>query len=119
MLELINQARRQAGLPILTADPALRAVARQHGEEMFRQGYFSHYSPATGSPADRVRAAGIGFGVMGENLAYAPSLDIAHQGLMESPGHRANILSPSFHRLGIGVIRSDFRGKMYVQEFRD
>ena len=54
-----------------------------------------------------------------ENLALAPNVDIAHKGLMNSPGHRANILSPSFGRVGIGVIDGGGYGKMFAQEFAD
>jgi len=39
------------------------------------------------------------------------------QGLMNSPGHRANILNPNFHKIGIGVIDGGIYGKMYTQEF--
>ncbi len=86
---------------------------------MFRNGYFSHDSPTTGSPFDRINAAGISYVVAGENLALAPTLSVAHEGLMDSPGHRANILEPSFGRAGIGAIRSPGRGTMYTQLFRD
>jgi len=44
---------------------------------------------------------------------------LAMQGLMNSPGHRANILSPSFHKVGIGVLDAGIYGEMFVQEFTD
>ena len=84
---------------------------------MFNLGYFAHQSPVTGSPFDRMKRANIPFGVAGENLAYAPNVQIAHEGLMNSPGHRANILRGEFSRVGIVVIKSDFRGSMFSQEF--
>jgi len=117
MLELVNQERTRAGLRALRADEELRQVARAHSREMFEQGYFAHNSPVTGTPFDRMRRAGIRFIVAGENLAYAPSVQVAHEGLMRSPGHRANILRAEFGRVGIGVIRSDLRGSMFSQEF--
>lgn len=117
MLELVNSARSRAGLRPLVADARLRDVARAHSLEMFQLNYFSHISPTAGSPFDRMRAAGISFVVAGENLAYAPNVDIAHQGLMNSPGHRANILRPEFGRVGIGVIRSQLQGSMFSQDF--
>jgi uncharacterized protein YkwD len=64
-----------------------------------------------------MRAAGIQFVVAGENLAYAPNVDIAQRGLMNSPGHRANILRPEFGHVGIGVIRSAAEGSMFTQDF--
>ena len=117
MLQMLNAERSKAGLRPLKFDGQLRQVAAEHSNEMFKLGYFGHTSPVSGSPFDRMRAAGIGFAVAGENLAYAPNVDIAHEGLMNSPGHRANILRPEFGRVGIAVIKSEFRGRMFTQEF--
>jgi uncharacterized membrane protein required for colicin V production len=117
MLDLVNAERARADVKPLVADERLRATARQHSLEMFKKDYFSHTSPTSGSPFERMHAAGIGFEVAGENLAYAPNVAIAHSGLMNSPGHRANILRPEFGRLGIGVIRSQAQGSMFSQEF--
>jgi uncharacterized protein YkwD/uncharacterized membrane protein required for colicin V production len=119
MLDLLNGERASAGLKPLTADARLREIARQHSQEMFALDYFSHTSPTSGSPFDRMHAAGVQFAVAGENLAYAPNVDIAHRGLMNSPGHRANILRPEFGRVGIGVILSGAQGSMFSQEFTD
>lgn len=119
MLDLINTERAGAGLRILVLNTALREAARAHSREMFEQRYFAHDSPTTGTPADRLRRAGARFLLAGENLAYAPTVQVAHQGLMASPGHRANILRPEFGRVGIGVIRSALRGSMFTQEFAD
>ena len=94
-------------------------MARAHSLDMFRRGYFAHDSPDGLSPAERLVHASIPFRLMGENLAYAPSVQIAHDGLMHSPDHRANILRTEFGRVGIGVIRSQFRGRMFSQEFAD
>jgi uncharacterized protein YkwD len=117
MLELVNAERARVGLQPLIADERLRDVSRAHSLEMFQRDYFAHDSPTAGSPFDRIQADGIGFGVAGENLAYAPNVEVAHQGLMNSPGHRANILRPEFGRVGIGVIRSPAQGSMFTQDF--
>ncbi len=117
MLEMVNAERRKEGLKPLQIDEQLRQVARAHSMEMFQLGYFAHNSPVSGSPFDRMKQAGIHFSVAGENLAYAPNTEIAHEGLMNSPGHRANILRREFGKVGIGVIKSDFRGSMFSQEF--
>jgi uncharacterized protein YkwD len=119
MLDLLNAERTRAGLKPLAADTRLRDVARAHSLEMFQLDYFSHTSPTAGTPFDRMHAAGIGFVIAGENLAYAPNVEIAHQGLMNSPGHRANILRPEFGHVGIGVIRSQAQGSMFTQDFTD
>jgi uncharacterized protein YkwD len=85
---------------------------------MFIRGYFSHYTPEGKDSFDRMRGAGIKFLQAGENLALAQTLSIAHQGLMNSPGHRENILRPMFGRIGIGVYDGGIRGLMISQEFK-
>lgn len=119
MLELVNQERASAGLKPLAPDPELTEVARQHSVDMFARGYFSHYTPENRSPFDRIRAANVRYLTAGENLAIAPTLTIAHTGLMNSPGHRANILRPAFGRLGIGIMDGGRRGLMVTQNFRN
>ena len=119
MLDLVNQERTSRGLVPLTIDEPLRDVARAHADDMFARGYFAHNTPEGVDPFERMRAAGIVFGLAGENLALAPTLDMAHNGLMNSPGHRANILRPEFRKVGIGVLDGGIYGKMWVQEFTD
>ncbi len=119
MLEMVNKERAKAGLPALKADPEMTRVARAHSRDMFVQGYFAHDSPDGKTPFDRMRASGVQFSFAGENLALAQTLEIAHTNLMNSPGHRANILHPSFGRLGIGILDGGFYGLMISQEFRD
>lgn len=119
MLTLINEERSKEGLPSLEADTALRSLARAYGKEMFRRGYFSHYTPEGKGPFDRMNEAGIHFLTAGENLSLARTLMMAHIGLMHSTGHRANILQPSFGRVGIGVIDGGIYGLMICQEFRN
>lgn len=119
MLELVNEERAKEGLPALEADTALTTVARAHSTDMFAKGYFAHVSPDGVTPADRVRAAGIRFLITGENLALGPTLKICHTGLMNSPGHRANILHKSYGRVGIGVMDGGLRGLMISQEFKN
>ena len=117
MLRLVNDERRRAGLAPLQQDDRLREAARQHSEEMFRLGYFSHDSPRTGSPFDRISAAARFFLTSGENIAYAPTVEIAHNGLMNSPSHRKNILAPEFRNVGIGVVSAGIYGRMFTQDF--
>jgi uncharacterized protein YkwD len=119
MLEMVNRERGAAGLKPLSADPELTEVARRHSVDMFARGYFSHMTPEGRSPFDRMRAANVRFLAAGENLALAPTLPIAHTGLMNSPGHRANILRPAFGRVGIGIMDGGRRGLMVTQNFRN
>lgn len=117
MFELLNQERVNAGVKPLTWDDRLVSIARQHSMEMFQLKYFAHQSPATGSPFDRLKAAGITYSVAGENLAYAQSVTVAMRGLMDSQGHRDNILRPEFTRIGIGAISAGAYGRMFTQMF--
>jgi uncharacterized protein YkwD len=119
MLLLINQERGRVGLPPLSMDTALRTLARDYAQAMLQGGYFSHYDPNGASPFDRMDRYGIVYLSAGENLALAPNTTLAMQGLMNSPGHRANILSPDFRKIGVGVMDGGVYGKMFVQEFTD
>ena len=97
----------------------MTAVARAHSKDMFARGYFSHYTPEGEDPFDRMKDAGVKFIAAGENLALGQTLNICHQGLMNSPGHRANILRPTYGRLGIGILDGGIHGLMISQEFRN
>lgn len=119
MLQLINTERDKAGLPSLKHDEELTPVAREHSADMFARGYFSHISPEGSTPFDRIRQANITFLTAGENLAIAQTLPLAHEGLMNSPGHRANILRPAFGRVGIGILDGGVYGLMVTQKFRN
>lgn len=119
MLELVNEERAKEGLQPLKADPELAEVARLHSRDMFARGYFAHVTPDGKDPFDRIRAARVRFITAGENLALAQTIRIAHTGLMNSPGHRANILRPAFGRVGIGVLDGGIHGLMITQNFRN
>ncbi|MDQ6609812.1 MAG: CvpA family protein [Bacteroidota bacterium] len=119
MLVLVNNERTKRGLPAVKADPDLAVLARAHSTDMFARGYFSHYTLEKADPFDRMKKAGIKFFTAGENLALGRTLKICHEGLMNSPGHKANILNPAFGRLGIGIMDGGIYGLMISQEFRN
>ena len=119
MLTLVNNERMKRGLKPVKADPEMKVVARAHSRDMFARGYFSHYSPEGKDPFDRMKSAGVKYLAAGENLALGQTLKICHEGLMNSPGHRANILNPSYGRLGIGILDGGTYGLMISQEFRN
>lgn len=119
MLEMVNKERTSRGLKPLAADPEMTIVARAHSQDMFARGYFSHYTPEGKDPFQRMREKNVQFYNAGENLALAQTLEIAHTNLMNSPGHKANILRPEFGRLGIGILDGGFYGLMISQEFRN
>jgi uncharacterized protein YkwD len=117
LVDLVNGERTQRGLIALAWDERLVPIARSHSEEMFKLKYFSHESPVSGSPFDRLKSAGVSYSRAGENLAYAQSISVAHRALMDSPGHRENILRSEFTRIGIGVINGGIYGRMVTQLF--
>lgn len=119
MLVLVNRVRLQNGLRQLQMDPALQAAARDHSLDMYQRRYFSHLTPDGKSPFDRMRAVQARYVTAGENIAFAPDADKAHQSLLASPDHRANLLNPDFRCVGIGVFRAMGYEEMFTQDFTD
>lgn len=119
MEDLVNSERTKLKIGKLRLDTNLREVARSHSKDMFLNRYFSHVDLAGHDVAYRVQSAGISFTTIGENLAYAADALVAHQGLMNSEGHRRNISDPQFNRIGIGAIDAGTSGEMFTQLFAD
>ncbi len=107
LLAMLNRDRQAAGLSPLLWDDKVADVARGHSTEMRTTKVVAHISPKTGSAADRVRAAKIKTALVLENVARAYGLGEAHQGLMNSPGHRANMMSAAATHVGMGVVFGD------------
>jgi uncharacterized protein YkwD len=103
LLSLLNAERKRQGLTSLASDAELRGIALAHSEDMTAHHFFGHVSPTTGTPEDRVRAAGLRVSKFGECVALDFTPDAAFRGLMDSPAHRAAMLDPSFTHVGIGV----------------
>jgi uncharacterized YkwD family protein len=119
MVQLVNQERQKQGLAPLKVNQELVKVARAKAQDMINNGYFSHHSPTYGSPAEMLNKFGVKYRYMGENLAGNSSVERAHQALMNSDGHRANILNGNFGQVGIGIVDGGPYGKMFVQLFTD
>jgi len=119
MLEMVNYERNLSGLDILIIDEKACEVAREYGKNMFENGYFSHTDLNGNDHSYRMKEGGVEFMMSGENLALSQDLESAHEGLMNSTGHRKNILHPFFHRVGIGVIDGGEYGIIFVQNFAD
>ena len=117
MLALINSERRASGLSPLMWCARCAEVARMHSRNMYRNGFFAHEDLSGDSPFDRMQDARIEYAAAGENLALAPTVDEAHQGLMGSADHRANILRGVFDEVGIGIYEGPY-GLMCTQVFR-
>lgn len=121
MLKLVNQDRKFGGLPSLRMQEDLREVARQHSRDMARKNYFEHESLLGRTPFDRLESAGITDVQSGENLAkirgHKNPVVRAEIGLMNSPGHRANILNESYNSIGIGIVKSIDQSYYFTQKF--
>lgn len=117
MLNLVNNERVSRGLQPLEIDMELVKLARMKSRDMITKGYFSHYSPTYGSPFNMMKNAGVDYMYAGENIAGAPTVDRAHTALMNSDGHRKNILNPNYTHVGIGIIDGGPYGKMFTQMF--
>ncbi|MGM0898929.1 MAG: CAP-associated domain-containing protein [Bacillota bacterium] len=118
LYELTNSARIQRQLPLLKWDGDTRDTARGHSQDMADERYFSHTNLDGQSPFDRMKEDGIAFFVAGENLAYGQySAVFAHEGLMNSMGHRENIVKPDFGYLGVGVAFNSDKQPYFTANF--
>jgi uncharacterized protein YkwD len=117
LLDLANQARAQAGAPLLTLDTGLSRAARAHAETMFAERQLSHQFEGEPSLPQRLAdATRTQLDQEGENVALDFDAARAQQHLMLSPPHRANLLNPAYNVVGLGVVRSGDR--LYiVQDF--
>jgi uncharacterized YkwD family protein len=117
MIDLVNAERAKQGLQPLIADLDLSKVARIKSQDMVDKNYFSHQSPTYGSPFDMMKQFGIVYTAAGENIACNQTVEKAHEALMNSTGHRANILSKDYTHIGIGIVDGGPCGKMFTQMF--
>lgn len=118
LFDLTNAARVEHGLSVLTWDEAVKTTARDHSKDMADNNYFSHTNPEGQSPFDRMTEDGIAYRTAGENLAAGQSSSIfAHEGLMNSIGHRENILHKDFERLAVGVAFNEESQPYYTENF--
>jgi uncharacterized protein YkwD len=127
LAQLINEERASRQLPLLTYDPQLADVARAHSAEMRDKKYFSHESPTPQlqwplnrfqegmQQTPRIVAENIYRRWGGEPGLPSDSAEQAHQSLMNSPGHKANILLKSVTQLGVGV-EANANGDVWVTE---
>ena len=104
LFELVNRERKRAGLSTLVARDDLERIARAHSEDMQQHGFVGHTSPTTGDASARVKRAGVRTSLVLENIGRGYSADEVHRGLMDSPGHRANVLNPDATHIGLGLV---------------
>jgi uncharacterized YkwD family protein len=113
VVNLVNQERAKAGLSPLSSDKALAAMALDKAKDMYHNNYFAHTSPNYGSPFDMMKSYGIRFSYAGENIAKGQrSPQEVMNAWMNSPGHRQNIMSPNYTKIGAAYYNGE-----WVQEF--
>jgi uncharacterized YkwD family protein/spore coat assembly protein SafA len=104
---LVNQQRANNGLSALKFNWEVSRVARYKSQDMIDKKYFDHQSPTYGSPFNMMENFGIKFSAAGENIAYGQKTpEAVMNSWMKSPGHRSNILSPTYNQIGVGVAKS-------------
>jgi len=116
MLARINAMRAAQNLPALTRDEGLDAAARAHTADMATQEALTHVSDTSGTPADRVRAAGVSAATVAENVALHRSTSEAHDALLGSDAHRGNMLSAGATHIGLAALATE-RGTYVTQVF--
>lgn len=112
---LMNSDRIANGLSALPLDAELSRIARIKSEDMRNNNYFAHQSPTYGSPSEMLRYFGYSFTAVGENIAHHANVTKAQAAFMSSDGHRRNILSTTWTKVGIGVCY-DANGYVYVTQ---
>lgn len=116
--DLVNAERKQHQLSTLKYSKQNSETARKHSKDMAKNHYFDHTNLKGQSPFDRLKKDGITFNSAGENLAYGQVSSIyAHQGLMNSIGHRKNILNDTFKILGVGVDFNDEKQPFWTENY--
>lgn len=116
LFDQMNDARRTDGLEPLEWDSSLEEVAYARAANLVENRYFDHYAPDGESAFSELAARGIRYRLAGENLARnnyleTKTVSAAFEGLMNSPGHRANILEQRFSSVGVAAVRD---GKMWI-----
>src|SRR3989344_7522607 len=111
MVQLTNQARKEAGLPALSINSKLGQAAALKGQDMLASAYFAHISPSGVTPWFWMKKTGYEYTVAGENLAidFGEAEDVVSAWL-HSPSHKANLLNKEYTETGIAVVSGEFQG---------
>jgi uncharacterized protein YkwD len=123
ILRLVNDERKRAGAPALKSSQRLVLASRGHSYDMALRNYLGHDGPAGDTPAERVRGVGVESTVLGENIYLDRDTDHAKlaertvKGWLDSPEHRAHMLSRDFALTGVGVARAADGTAYVTQDF--
>lgn len=112
---LLNSDRLRYGLHALTIDPTLSRIARMKSEDMRDGRYFAHTSPIYGDVRQMLTTMGYSYQAAAENIAHHATVEKAQAAFLSSPGHRRNVLSANYTRVGIGVA-FDAQGYVYLTQ---
>ena len=112
---LLNSDRARYGLAPLVIDPELCRIARIKSQDMLNNQYFAHTSPTYGDVRSMLRQFGYAYTAAGENIAHHATVEKAQAAFLSSPGHRKNILSSAYTRVGLGVA-VDAKGYVYLTQ---
>jgi uncharacterized YkwD family protein len=120
VVQLVNVERQKAGLQPLKLDSEISNVARAKSKDMANNNYFAHQSPTYGSAGDMLTKFGIRWSAWGENIASGQRTpESVVTAWMNSEGHRANIMSPNFSRIGVGYVTNSGGTPYWTQVFAD
>jgi uncharacterized protein YkwD len=114
IFDQLNQERQGVGLPVLEWNEQAAQAARTHAQAMVENGQLSHQFLGEPSLVERIGATGARFTLAAENVARTGFVEDVHPALMNSHGHRANILNSAYNAVGIGVVER--QGKIYVAQ---
>nr|WP_312578051.1 CAP domain-containing protein [Sedimentibacter sp.] len=118
VVELVNVERQKAGLSSLTLDTSISNIARMKSADMATNNYFAHQSPTYGSAGDMLTKYGVKWSAWGENIASGQRTpQEVVTAWMNSPGHRANIMSTNFSKIGVGYAVNSNRTPYWTQMF--
>ncbi len=114
ILDAINMLRAAESLAPLAGHTGLMEAARAHSAEMAQAHTLAHVSPTTGSPADRASAAGVRASRVTQNISRRPTAMSAHEAILASEAHRAQLLDPNATHIGVGL--ADGEDGVYLTE---
>ncbi len=118
VVRLVNIERSKNGLQPLKENWELSRVARYKSQDMANKNYFSHTSPTYGSPFRMMESFGIRYSAAGENIAKGQKTpQEVMTSWMNSPGHKSNILSPSYTQIGVGLAKNKNGNAYWTQMF--
>ncbi|MBQ9107045.1 MAG: SafA/ExsA family spore coat assembly protein [Clostridia bacterium] len=118
VINSVNRLRVKSGLSPLKQNLTLCKAARAKSTDMIESDYFAHQSPTLGSPFTMMQSFGIVFSAAGENIAHGQTgADEVMEDWMNSPGHKANIMSDIYNQIGVGVAKADNGTYYFTQLF--